>query len=128
MRFPSPAPQATAALTISLRERPFDGPEVLVFHDGPALMWLPAGDAQGRLLALALPEDAGPYPFLVARLATETAAALEAGRIDLREAFLSSSCFLLPDYGAEDLVLQPVSSPPDDWLPEAGFFLGRSEG
>jgi hypothetical protein len=95
--------------------RPLFGTDVLLYYDGPQLFWLPCPGR--RLLALALPSG-GRWPFLVVELSGAQATALEANQLTLRAACLAAPCkWLMPDYDAAELVLQPLGAVPEDWLP-----------
>lgn len=103
-------------LLLELTHRPFGPDEVLVFYDGPQLMWL-TGMAT-RYLAVALPEDAGRWPFLLVALAESAQQSLDAGSMTLRQAFTTcGAVWLLPDYDAEVLVAHRMHHVPEDWLP-----------
>jgi hypothetical protein len=95
--------------------RPFGGADVLVYYDGPQLFWLPCPDR--RLLAFGLP-NGGRWPFLVVELTDDQAAAVESNQLTLRAACLAAAAkWLMPDYDAADLMLEPLAALPDDWLP-----------
>ncbi|KVP17373.1 hypothetical protein [Burkholderia ubonensis] len=106
----------TLKLTIPHDKRPYFGPGVLAYYDGPQLFWLPC---EGRkLLAVGLPDEAGHWPFLVGELTEDQAQALEGNRITLRAVFLSAwAKWVMRDYDAETLVLEPLDAIPDVWLP-----------
>lgn len=105
----------TLHIALSHDQRPFDGAEVLVYYDGPQLFWLPCEGR--RLLAFAIP-DGGTWPFLVIELTAEQADAVERSKLTARAACLNASGrWLMPDYGAEQLVLEPLDDIPPDWLP-----------
>ncbi len=116
----------TLNLCIEHDKRPFGGDDVLFYYDGPLLFWLPI-DAR-RLLAVALPESVGPWPFLVVELSEEQAQALEGNRATLRA--VCEACqekWLMRDYGAATLVLEPLIGPlKDEWKP--GDVMLRREG
>lgn len=104
-------------LSIAPEYRPFDGDAVLLYYDGPIMFWLPG--ASVRLLAIALPDEAGPHPFLVVEVPQETADALLGNRMTVRRVCLSApQSWLMPDYGQDGpLVLTPLASIPEKWLP-----------
>jgi hypothetical protein len=105
----------TLHLALNPDQRPFGGADVLVYYDGPQLFWLPCPGR--RLLAFALP-DGGKWPFLVVELTESDAAALAANRLTLRAACLGAAAkWLMPDYDAAELVLEPLGALPADWLP-----------
>lgn len=116
---------STLNLTIAHDQRPFFGPTVLMFYDGPQVFWLPV---PGRsLLALAL-GDGGPWPFLVIELSLEQAVAIAAGDMSFRAACLAASDqWLMPDYDADQLVLVPLDAIPEAWLPRDGGMCGSGE-
>ncbi|KWA83824.1 hypothetical protein WL29_20890 [Burkholderia ubonensis] len=115
----------TLNLAIPHEKRPFDGPDVLVYYDGPQLFWLPYEGR--RLLAVALPTEAGRCPFLVVELTEDQAQAVEGNRITMRAACLAAQAkWVMPDYGAENLVFVPLDAIPEAWLP--GDVLLRLEG
>ena len=115
----------TLTLAIPSDQRPFCGPQVLCYYDGPLLFWLPCDGR--RLLAVALPDDAGRWPFLVVELTDEQAQAVEGNRITMRCACLSAMAqWVMRDYDADSLVLEPLAVIPEQWLP--GDVLLRSEG
>ncbi|KVP75549.1 hypothetical protein WJ96_07535 [Burkholderia ubonensis] len=106
-------------------KRPFCGPDVLAYYDGPQLFWLPCDGR--RLLAVGLPDEAGHWPFLVVELTEDQAQAVEGNRITMRAVFLAASAkWVMRDYDAETLVLEPLEVIPEDWLP--GDVLLRLEG
>lgn len=103
-------------LDIPRAERPFGGADVLAYYDGPLLMWLP--HAQQRLLAIALPDEAGIWPFLVAQLDDDLASQLVGNRLTVRAAVLrATQHYFIHDYGAERLELRPLRVIPQEWLP-----------
>lgn len=107
----------TLTIPIEPECRPFDGDEVLAFYDGPIMFWLPW--EQGRLLAIALPDEAGAHPFLVVEVSEENACALLTNRKTVRKVFMECPrAWLMADYGrAGALLLEPLVSIPDEWLP-----------
>lgn len=110
---------------LSHDKRPFCGPDVLAYYDGPQLFWLPC-DGQ-RMLAARLPDEAGPGPFLVVALTEDQALAVLGNRITLRSVFLAASVmWVIRDYDADALVLEPIDVVPEYWLP--GDVLLRMEG
>lgn len=115
---------------ITLTHRPHSGsPETLLYYDGPLVFWLPV--AGRRLLAYALQlfleqgegEERWRWPYIVAEVSAEAAAALDAGTQHLRQLVLEAQTrYLLPDYSADELVLERIDTPlPDDWLPGEAF-------
>lgn len=95
---------------------PYSGEGVLCFYDGPLLLWLP--HASLKLLAVALPEEAGTWPFLVAELSGEQAEMLLVSQLTLQGAVLAAErCYFLENYGAMSLQLAPILVVPDSWLP-----------
>lgn len=111
------ASQNLQQIPIPAAGRPYSGPDVLYYYDGPLLFWLPS---PGRnLLALALPEEVGAWPFLVSELTDEQARALLEGALTLRSAVvLARENWLLADYGSERFwTLSPMEDVPEDWLP-----------
>lgn len=103
-------------LAIPHEQRPFGGDDVLIYYDGPLLFFLPVPEQ--RLLAIALPADAGTCPFLVVELTEEQARAMLANEVTLRSVVLAASgAWFMPDYGADSLVLEPRTSIPQAWLP-----------
>ena len=105
----------TLHLALPHDQRPFSGPDVLVYYDGPQLFWLPC---EGRhLLAFALPSG-GHWPFLVVELSADQRQAVQGNRLSLQAACLAAvGKWLLPDYDAAQLVLEPLENLPPDWLP-----------
>jgi hypothetical protein len=116
---------ATWHLSIPHDKRPFCGPDVLCYYDGPLLFWLPVEGR--RLLSVALPDEAGRWPFLVVEVTDEQALALESNQLTLRAAVLAAGeKWHLRDYDAETLVLEPLDSVPEAWLP--GDVMLKREG
>lgn len=128
-------PNGDIELAIPPEKRPFsEEPAVLDYYDGPLLMVL-ASPLWGDLLALALPDEAGPWPFLLAPATPDQVAAVTQHLRDIwtdvtpakgrgmRTHFLEAEkVYLLRDYGAQDLVASPVNHPlPEDWLPNPGY-------
>lgn len=105
----------TRLLQIPHEQRPFDGEGVLIFYDGPQLLWLPVEGS--RLLALGLPPEAGACPYLVAELTEDQAQALLRNEVTLRSLYQTATLWLLADYGADELTLEPVLYVSEDWLP-----------
>ena len=106
---------STLHIALPHDKRPFFGADVLVYYDGPQLFWLPCDGR--RLLAFALPAG-GRWPFLVVELTDAQAAAVETSGLTLRAACLAAvGRWLLADYDAQPLVLEPVLTIPEDWLP-----------
>lgn len=120
-------------LGIRLADRPFhESPSVLMFYDGPVLMTL-ASPKHGEFLAVALSAEEGmKWPFLLAPITPDQAAAVRAGldarkpcepaHRGIRQHFLEAErVYLLRDYGARDLVGHLLTKPiPEDWLPSVG--------
>ncbi|MBU9200442.1 hypothetical protein KTD31_03615 [Burkholderia multivorans] len=116
---------ATWHLSIPHDKRPFCGPDVLCYYDGPLLFWLPVEGR--RLLAVALPDEAGHWPFLVVEVTDAQALALESNQLTLRAAVLAAGArWHLRDYDAETLVLESLDSVPEAWLP--GDVMLKREG
>jgi hypothetical protein len=110
-----PAP-AKDHLVLELEHRPIGPDEVLLYYDGPQLMWLKT--ASSRYLAVALPQDAGRWPFLLVALTDTAQHALETGALSLRRAFTENGpVWVLPDYDAEVLRAHRIHPVPGDWLP-----------
>jgi hypothetical protein len=116
----------TLNIAIQHDKRPFCGSDVLFYYDGPLLFWLPCEGR--RLLAVALPVEAGKWPFLVVELSEEQAQDLEGNRVTLRAVCLACKAkWLMRDYGADSLALEPLEGVlPEEWLP--GDVLLRREG
>jgi len=103
-------------LELRLAHRPFGPKEVLIYYDGPVLMWLDTAD--GVFLAVALPADAGKWPFLLVKLDTYARRNLEAGVLTLRNAYTAADAvWHLPDYDADVLVAHRLEAIPEHWLP-----------
>jgi hypothetical protein len=81
--------------------RPYDPADVLLYYDGPLLMWSPIPNR--HLLALALMDDGvGVWPFLVVEVFQESADALMGNRLTRLPAVQSAqSKYLLRDFRAE---------------------------
>ena len=115
----------TLHIALPYEHRPFHGPDVLVYYDGPQLFWLPC--AGRRLLAFALP-GGGRWPFLVIELTDQQAAAVTGNQLSARSACLGAvGRWLMPDYDAAELILEPLCGIPDDWLP-GDVMLGPEGG
>lgn len=101
-------------------DRPYGPADVLMYYDGPLLLWLPV---PGRhLLAAALDDGAGVWPFLVADLTEEAAAAVMDNTLTLEKAFTGAkACYLLRDYGAPIMQFELLDVIPQDWLPGDEF-------
>lgn len=124
-----PASASLQQIPIPAAGRPYSGPDVLHYYDGPLLFWLPCPG--GNLLALALPDEVGVWPFLVSELTDEQARALLEDTLTLRSAVvLARQNWLLADYGSERFwTLLPMEDVPMDWLPgdlPLGLSLGQS--
>lgn len=106
----------TLQFAIPHEQRPFAGEDVLVFYDGPIVFWLPV--AGRRLLATALPPEAGVCPYLVAELTADQADALLANKVTLRSVYQGAKArWLMSDYGADVLTLDPITYIGESWLP-----------
>lgn len=114
----------TLHIALPHEQRPFHGPDVLVYYDGPQLFWLPSEGR--RLLAFALPSG-GHWPFLVVELTEEQAAAVACNQLSARAACVGAvGQWLMPDYDAPELILERLNGIPEDWLP--GDVMLGSEG
>ena len=103
-------------LPIPHESRPFSGDDVLAYYDGPLIFWLPCPGR--RLLTFALPDEAGPHPFLVVEATEEQAQAFLTNRLTAQGICLAAQqAWLMPDYGADTLTLEPLASIPAEWLP-----------
>ncbi len=104
-------------LPIAPDSRPFDGDEVLAYYDGPLIFWLPSQVA--RLLAIALPDEAGPHPFLVVEVSPGTEGAMLANKITMQKVVrIAPKAWVMRDYSrARSLLLEPLTTIPDAWLP-----------
>lgn len=106
----------TLQFAIPHEQRPFADDDVLVFNDGPLVFWLPV--AGRRLLATALPHEAGACPYLVAELTAHQADALLANEVTLRSVYKAAKLrWLMADYGADILTLDPITHIGENWLP-----------
>ena len=108
----------TQALKLSLphAQRPFFGEGVLMFYDGPLIFWLPHPSL--RLLAFAVPIQEQQYPCLVVEVTDAQAEAFLANQLSARRLCLQArQAWHLPDYGADELTLEPLVSIPAHWLP-----------
>lgn len=106
----------TLQFAIPHEQRPFADDDVLVFYDGPIVFWLPV--AGRRLLATALPPEAGVCPYLVAELTADQADALLANKVTLRSVYQGAKArWLMSDYGADVLTLDPITYIGEAWLP-----------
>lgn len=106
----------TLRLDIPPAQRPYGPNGTLIFYDGPQLLWLPVLDQ--HLLAIALPDDAGPWPFLVCRVHDEVVPTLTLA--GLRAIVLGAEAwYLLRDYGAPELILDSLAEVPEEWRPDA---------
>lgn len=105
-------------LPLPFEQRPFSPADCLWFFDGPLLMWLP--DAYRNLLAIALPDSAGDWPFLVVELDDDAKTSLQSNKLTLQDAVLHAThWYLLADYAADALRLRPLQQLPSAWLPGA---------
>jgi hypothetical protein len=109
---------------LPVAERPYSPAETLLYYDGPLLFWLPA---PGRhLLTVALPDDPEqglrwPSPRCGAPLLSQ--------QLTLRQTVLDAQAWhLIPDYDAETLQYQLLTSIPDDWLPGDAMLPGGQPG
>ena len=117
-QFPSKLPLSMKPLHLDIpkEQRPFLPENVLIYYDGPQLFWLPVPDRY--FLAVALPDSAGPWPFLVAELTEDRATLLKSRGITLDTAYKEANAlWLMADYGADSLILEPVLYIATDWLP-----------
>ncbi len=106
----------TLQFAIPHEQRPFADDDVLVFYDGPIVFWFPV--AGRRLLATALPPEAGVCPYLVAELTADQADALLANKVTLRSVYQGAKArWLMSDYGADVLTLDPITYIGESWLP-----------
>lgn len=113
-------------LTIPLSPNNPEGADVLMYYDGPLVMWLPHEAL--RLLAIALPDEAGPWPFLVVQLTHEQASALENGTLTLKGAVVASGArYLLKEFGTKVLEMALLSAVPEEWLPGDGLMVPSSD-
>lgn len=91
---------------------------MLYFCDGPLVMLLDSNNDEYVCLAVALPEDAGKWPFLIAEVTPGVAQALRDNAITLRRAVVEAvRWFLLPDYDADNLAPQHLLGMPEEWMP-----------
>jgi hypothetical protein len=103
-------------LELNVAHRPFGPDEVLLYYDGPVLMWLDT--PQERYLAVSLPDDGGRWPFLLVGLSSKEQQQLESGALTLRRAYTNAvAVWLLPDYDAEVLLAHRLEEVPEHWLP-----------
>ena len=106
----------STTLAIPPEQRPFCDEAVLVYYDGPQVFWLPCPGR--RLLAFSVPNSAGPDPFLVIEVTESQAHALISNQLTVRGICLAAQgAWLMPDYGADTLVLEPLEAIPSEWLP-----------
>jgi hypothetical protein len=102
--------------SLQLVNLPCSADEVLYYCNGPQVFWLPHPEL--LLLAVALPDEAGSWPFLVVEMAADAAKALETNRLTLLAAVQGGARhYLLADFNAEILALQPLPAVPPAWLP-----------
>lgn len=103
-------------LELNVEQRPTGPAEVLIYYDGPALMWLDT--PHQRYLAVALPDDAGRWPFLLVGLSAAEQQQVESGTLTLRCAYTNAEAvWLLPDYDADVLTAHRIENLPEHWLP-----------
>lgn len=108
----------TQALKLDLphAQRPYFDEGVLLFYDGPLIFWLP--HPSRRLLAFAVPLQEQQYPCLVVEVTDAQAEAFLSNQLSLQRLCLEANqAWHLPDYGAGELILEPLSAIPADWLP-----------
>jgi len=106
----------TLQIALAHDQRPFGGPDVLVYYDGPRLFWLPCDGR--RLLAFSIPEEAGRWPFLVVELSEPVATGMLENRVTVQAACQAALAqWVLRDYDAEVLSLEPLPAIPADWMP-----------
>lgn len=116
----------TLQIALPHEQRPFGGPEVLVYYDGPQLFWLPCDGR--RLLAVALPGFVGRWPFLVVELTAAQAQDIVGDRLTLQAACqAATAAWVLRDYDARMLELEPLTVIPPNWLP-GNVMLGLTGG
>lgn len=107
----------TITLSLPFSERPYGPEQTLLYYDGPLLFWLPGMDSRRYLFAL-LPDEVGPWPFVVADLPAEAAQAIDDNKMTLQAAYTGPwPKYLLKNYDAEELVLEELECVPEDWLP-----------
>lgn len=112
-------------LAVPHAQRPFAAEGVLMFYDGPLIFWLPHPSL--RLLAFAVLSQEQAYPCLVVEVTAEQAQAFLANQLSARRLCLESQqAWHLPDYGADELILEPLGSIPANWLP--GDVMLQPEG
>jgi len=116
----SPMPNPISELvSLQFLRKPFAPDEVLYFYDGPVMMWLDTSHA--RYLAVALPADAGRWPFLLVELDDAAQAAVTSGSITARQAYTGPwPLYLVEDYGDLDdspVMARRLISAPESWLP-----------
>ena len=115
----------TLKLALPHAQRPFFGEGVLMFYNGPLIFWLPHPSL--RLLAFAVPIQQQQYPCLVVEVSAEQAQAFLSNQISARRLCLEArQAWHLPDYGADELILEPLAGIPVNWLP--GDVMLQPEG
>ncbi len=111
-------------LDIAPALRPYGGEDVLAYYDGPLLFFLP--HPTRHLLAVAAEEGQGRWPFYILELDAAARQALEQDSQPFRDTLLSArACWLMRDYDAQPLVLEPLEGFPEDALPMPGVYLTR---
>lgn len=115
--------RTSITLDIPVNKRPFSGDTVLMYYDGPLLFHIPYQGNQ--LVFVALADDAGEAPFLVANISQENFNEFYNCKISLQDIYLNAPLYLVRDYDAEILVLEPVAGVPSDWIP--GDLMWTSE-
>lgn len=95
----------------------YDNERVIIYYDGPMLFTLPHETL--TLLAWALPDEAGKWPFAVVSITPETFNELMSNKLTLRDAVTKGvlARYLLRDYDQEVLNLEELEEFPEDWLP-----------
>ena len=99
-------------LALQQEDRPFapHSPHVFFYYDGPVLFQLP--HPTRYFLASALPDEEGPWPFLVFEYASGQELAL-AGEGDSEQVTQPLARFIMRDYGAELLQPEPLGQEPN---------------
>jgi len=96
------------SLSIPHAQRPYADEGVLMFYDGPLLFWLPHTDH--RLLAVSLETQDQRYPCLVVAVDAAQEKALLENQLTIRRVFGEARhAWRLADYGADELVAEPLS-------------------
>ncbi len=119
-----PHPSSPLTIELPLALRPFGGDDVLAYYDGPLLFFLPG--TERHLLAVAAEESLGRWPFYVVELDEAGRQAILADSRPFRDILLSArACWLMRDYDAQPLALEPLDAFPSDSLPAPGVHLTR---